>query len=365
MRNSAWPAFTSLPSLNRRCCRMPAARARTCATREASSRPGNSVCKPTSPGATVTTPTSGAGMPPPGGAAAGASALPQAISSTATEITDRRRAHDADRPGVASEGLNKSEGWGLWAGMGILEGMKSGEPPERAAGMAVAGIPNEGEGLKYTYILECMYSQTDTSPHLHVGTFDRRHDMVRRTKADAEATRHSLLDAADLFNAMMERVTLPLEETLAGIGKKASALDNPLQPLRDAIAHALHKAATDEQTRRVFEIATLQVEYNDEMHAVRARHLQGRNECVQQTAKVLRSAADHQGMTLAVPVQCAALGLHVMIDGLIQNWLLDTQAFDLRRCGRQVVDTYLNGLGFSQPGARAPRRPAGARDGSF
>jgi TetR/AcrR family acrAB operon transcriptional repressor len=218
--------------------------------------------------------------------------------------------------------------------------------------------------------------------------------MVRRTKADAEATRNRLLDAAeqlfqargvsgtslndiavaagttrgaiywhfkdkaDLFNAMMERVTLPLEETLKGIGKKASSFDGPLQPLRDAIAHTLHKAATDEQTRRVFEIATLQVEYNDEMHSVRARHLQCRNDCVLQTAKVLRAAADHQGLTLAVPLQCAALGLHVMVDGLILNWLLDNQAFDLQLCGHQVVDTYLSGLGFSQPGVRAPRRPA-------
>ena len=215
--------------------------------------------------------------------------------------------------------------------------------------------------------------------------------MVRRTKADAEATRHSLLDAAehlfqkrgvsrtslndiavaagttrgaiywhfrdkaDLFNAMMERVVLPLEETLNGAGKNPSDLEDPLQALRDAIAHALHKTATDERTRRVFEIATLQVEYHDEMHAVRARHLQGRNDCMQQTAKVLQSAANQQGLTLAIPVQSAALGLHVMIDGLIQNWLLDPKAFDLRRCGRQVVNTYLAGLGFPPVALPRPR----------
>ncbi|MGS5086626.1 TetR family transcriptional regulator [Hydrogenophaga sp. A37] len=214
--------------------------------------------------------------------------------------------------------------------------------------------------------------------------------MVRRTKADAEATRHSLLDAAehlfqergvsrtslndiaitagttrgaiywhfkdkaDLFNAMMERVVLPLEETLNKVGKTPSTLSDPLQSLRDSIAYALHKTATDERTRRVFEIATLQVEYNDEMHAVRARRLQCRNDCMQQTAEVLKSAANQQRLTLAIPVQSAALGLHVMIDGLIQNWLLDPQAFDLRRCGRQVVDAFLSGLGFPIKAGKKP-----------
>ncbi|MCY1558109.1 hypothetical protein D9M68_950150 [compost metagenome] len=104
------------------------------------------------------------------------------------------------------------------------------------------------------------------------------------------------------------------------------------------------------------------MEYNDEMHAVRARRLQGRNDCMQQTARALQSAANQQGLTLAIPVQSAALGLHVMIDGLIQNWLLDPQAFDLRRCGRQVVNTYLAGLGFPplalpRPRARRTRQP--------
>ena len=40
----------------------------------------------------------------------------------------------------------------------------------------------------------------------------------------------------------------------------------------------------------------------------------------------------------------AALGLHVIMDGLIQNWLLDPQAFDLEKCGRQTMDAYLTGL---------------------
>lgn len=219
--------------------------------------------------------------------------------------------------------------------------------------------------------------------------------MVRRTKADAEVTRSRLLDAAehlfqvrgvsrtslgdiataagttrgaiywhfkdkaDLFNAMMERVTLPLEETLACVRASASTLDDPLQALRASILGALRKTAQHEQTRRVFEIATHQVEYNDEMQAVRERHLQVRNDCVKQTAQVLKAAAARQGLTLPIPLQSAALGLHVMMDGLIQNWLLDPRAFALEVCGARTLDTYLGGLGFGpKPAAPRARRKA-------
>ena len=115
--------------------------------------------------------------------------------------------------------------------------------------------------------------------------------MVRRTKAEALTTRHNLLDAAehlfqaqgvsgtsladiaqaagttrgaiyhhfedkaDLFNAMMERVTMPLETMLADVGQHAARQDDPLQSLRDSMAHALKQTAQDERTRRVFEVA--------------------------------------------------------------------------------------------------------------
>jgi TetR/AcrR family acrAB operon transcriptional repressor len=223
--------------------------------------------------------------------------------------------------------------------------------------------------------------------------------MVRRTKADAQATRHSLLDAAehlfqergvsrtslndiataagttrgaiywhfkdkaDLFNAMMERVTMPLEGTLACTARTAETTTDPLLSLRDSMMSALKQTATDEQTRRVFEVATHKVEYVTEMQAVRDRHLRVRNECMVMTEEVLQQAVEREGIQLTVPVATAALGLHVIMDGLIQNWLLEPEAFDLVKSGRVTLDVYLTGLGFSLPASRTRQRavPASAR----
>jgi TetR/AcrR family acrAB operon transcriptional repressor len=204
--------------------------------------------------------------------------------------------------------------------------------------------------------------------------------MVRRTKEDALATRHALLDAAermfqakgvsgtsladiaaaagttrgaiywhfkdkaDLFNAMMERVTLPMEHALAEAGLQRRT--DPLPLLRASLMRVLHQVATDERARRVFEVATHKVEYVDELGAVRSRHLAVRNECVGQVESVLRTSARLRGCKLAVPAAIAARGLHALVDGLIQNWLLDSTAFDLRRVGGRSLDAYLSGIGL-------------------
>jgi len=219
--------------------------------------------------------------------------------------------------------------------------------------------------------------------------FNRRSPILaRRTKEEALATRHRLLDAAellfqaqgvsrtslndialqagatrgaiywhfkdkaDLFNAMIERVTLPLEESFQRMGQ-GKGLD-PLHDIRGAMLEALRRTATDAQTRRVFEVATHKVEYVDEMRAVRLRHLSVRDECVAQLGQGLRQAAKIRGQRLPVPAVAAARGLHAMIDGLIGNWLLEPAAFDLPKAGRHALDAYLAGLGLSP-------HPLGAR----
>ena len=204
--------------------------------------------------------------------------------------------------------------------------------------------------------------------------------MVRRTKEDALATRSSLLDAAeclfqnngvsrtslndiavaagttrgaiywhfrdkaDLFNAMMERVTLPLECAMEEAVRPQG--DDPLPVLRQAVLGALRQTAGDERTRRVLEVATQKVEYVDELVAVRARHLAVRQQFLDRMQRGLRGSARWRGLRLPIPAPVAARGLHALVDGLIQNWLLDCSAFDLVRTGEKAIDAYLAGLGL-------------------
>ena len=212
--------------------------------------------------------------------------------------------------------------------------------------------------------------------------------MVRRTKEEAQETRHKLLDAAehlfqaqgvsrttlqdialragttrgaiywhfkdkaDLFNAMMDRVTMPLEAAFdaddnpAPNGKQTDSV--ALCRIRQCTLNALSQIVNDPQTRRVFEVATHKVEYIEELQAVRQRHLAVRNHCVSGITQKMDAASQQTSPKHTVSASVAAQGLHALIDGLIRNWLLDTSGFDLLEVGASVMNIYLRGLGFSE-----------------
>jgi len=205
--------------------------------------------------------------------------------------------------------------------------------------------------------------------------------MVRCTKEEALATRHRLLDAAervfaekgvsrtslhdiaqaagvsrgaiywhfknkaDLFNAMMERTTLPLEDSLHQIGHDPEL--DPLHELQRAIMDTMRKITSDERTRRVFEVATLKVEYVDELMVVKARHLQCYVDGVAQMERSLREAALRRAVPLRVSLSMAAQGLHALVVGLIHSWLLAPDAFDLVGVAEMALGAYLAGLGLA------------------
>jgi len=201
--------------------------------------------------------------------------------------------------------------------------------------------------------------------------------MVRRTKDEAQATRSRILDTAelvfeqrgvsgtslneiakaagltrgaiywhfqnkaDLFNAMMERATMPLEQ--ADVAGFKDPDTTPAQ-ICAGFVDVLRRVVRDPQLRRVFDIATHKVEYVGEMDAVRLRHLEWRNECIADIERVLKRAKRSGALPASVAPRSAALGLFALFDGLLMSWMLERGSFDLPRAGTQAFEIYLAGL---------------------
>jgi TetR/AcrR family acrAB operon transcriptional repressor len=202
--------------------------------------------------------------------------------------------------------------------------------------------------------------------------------MVRKTKEVALQTRCSILDAAeqlfqrqgvsstslqaialaagvtrgavywhfkdksDLFNAMMERVCLPMEESAASMARCASG--GPLHTLRAHLGAVLERVVSDAQVQRVFQIATQKVEYAGELLKVRERHLAMRDDHIAVLERLLVSAQSDGLLPASPGAREMAVGLHALIDGLIQNWMLDPTAFDLLQVGCSTLGAQLTGL---------------------
>lgn len=148
-------------------------------------------------------------------------------------------------------------------------------------------------------------------------------------------------DKAAVFNALMERARMPLESAMQILDK-----DDPADPLDDLRAYAqcvFRLTVDDPRARRVFEIASLKMEYVDELSSVRTRRRQNMEQWSARAQSRVAIGVRRGQIRADVDAQAVALGLWAMIEGLIRNWLI-TPSFDLPAAGAEVVGTYLNAL---------------------
>ncbi|RUO63978.1 transcriptional regulator, TetR family [Pseudidiomarina planktonica] len=202
--------------------------------------------------------------------------------------------------------------------------------------------------------------------------------MVRRTKADALETRSALLDAAeqlfseqgvtntsmmqvaeaanmtrgaiyhhfknklDLIDSLMERVRLPVDEMRCQV--QANSPNNPLEQITLRSQKFIRHAHDDPHTRALVEILLHKCEYVDDVLPIKTRHLTGRNECITDVQQLFELAIEKQQLPKSVKPHAATVGLFSLIDGLMYNWLLDKDYFDLLSVAEQSIQAYLNGL---------------------
>lgn len=202
--------------------------------------------------------------------------------------------------------------------------------------------------------------------------------MVRRTKAEAEATRAQILDAAErvfrergvsrtslqdvaaaagvtrgaiywhfkdkaeVFMAMMDRVCLPCE--LAAEAQANPAHGSALACLAEMALEPLRDLQQDPHLQQVFHIAMHCTEYTDDLAAVRARRLDAVQGYQQMMQRVLQQAQQQGEVPADLALAPAAAGLFALIDGLMRNGTLAEGPFDLQAVGPVAVRAYIDGL---------------------
>jgi len=202
--------------------------------------------------------------------------------------------------------------------------------------------------------------------------------MARRTKEEAQSTRTQLLDTAevvfrekgvsrtsladiasaagvtrgaiywhfenkaDLFVAMCDRATLPLETLFGSVADPELA--DPLAKLREGCLEVLRQAEQDQRCRRVFEILNFKCEFVDDLAPTMLR----RKECRQGAKAIiernLQLAIERGQIPPATDVRRAAIGLFSYVDGLIVNWSMEPDSYSLAAQAGALIDIFLAGI---------------------
>lgn len=201
--------------------------------------------------------------------------------------------------------------------------------------------------------------------------------MARRTKEEALETRNHILDMAervflekgvsrtslddiaaaagvtrgaiywhfknkaDLFDALMQRVSLPLEEVTPN---PDGGVEDPLGEVRALALRVIGRVTGDPQIRRVQEICHYKVEYVDEMEPLKERHIECCSRSLALVEDKMNKAAKMGLLDAAVDPKLAAVGLHSLVCGLIQNWLLNPKYLALAKTAEDLIDSYLDRL---------------------
>ena len=202
--------------------------------------------------------------------------------------------------------------------------------------------------------------------------------MARRTKADALATRDNIPDCAEAIfvrqgvsqttlkhiageagvtrgaihwhfedkaavrNAVMQRAKMSLESAMQMLD-----LPDHADPLGSLINYAMlvfRLTDTEPKARCVFEIATLKIEYVDEMTSVRQRRAETANCWMAAAESRIQLAVQTGQARRTVEPRAVALGLWATIAGLLCAWLIAPDAFNLVVMGEHIVGTYLDAI---------------------
>lgn len=117
--------------------------------------------------------------------------------------------------------------------------------------------------------------------------------------------------------------------------------------MRKLLIHLFHQIALDPKTRRLNEILFHKCEFTDEMCDLRQQRQAASLDCNVRIGLALRNAVNRGQLPADLDTVRAAISLHAYIDGILYQWLLAPDSFELHAEAERWADTGLDMLRFS------------------
>ena len=203
--------------------------------------------------------------------------------------------------------------------------------------------------------------------------------MARRTKAEAEATRDAILDAAEqeflsrgvsrttidhiarrakvtrgavywhfkdkahVFSDLLDRVRLPLDE-LSNRYREGVSDRDPLGLLENLCTQGLIRLKDHETYRNVYTVLFTRCEFIDSSNPSCQKQLKIDDEIHERFTADFDLAARLGHLKPGVDARIAALSLFNLIHGVYYCWLKTPERFDILDDGIQMLKLFFNGV---------------------
>lgn len=200
--------------------------------------------------------------------------------------------------------------------------------------------------------------------------------MVRRTKADAELTRETILDAAELlfaergieqtslediakaagvtrgavywhfenkyalFTDIHTRAKLPLDQMM----EAASETGSPLQSLEETCVYALKQMTTDARMQRVFSVLLFSCEQTSNIQCAFDRQRQCRDDAIAKFEKIFKAAKRKGELAAGLTPRLAACALISYMGGLFADYLRLGENCPISKQAKPLMKIFFNGL---------------------
>ena len=145
-----------------------------------------------------------------------------------------------------------------------------------------------------------------------------------------------------MFDALCERVQLPMEAMLACAGEIRQK--DPLGALRTLAVNGLERLATNARTQAVFDVIFHKCEFAAEFASVAGRRHATDTGCLANVERLLTQAVDAGQLPPATDTELAARCLNAYMVGVMHEWVQRPEAYDLARAAPAMIDCMMAGL---------------------